>query len=212
MSYRVNISIPDSLHERLSRFKDQLNISKICQEAINHVVRIEEIKNEKASDMDSLVERLKEEELQYAKKFIEEGLEFGIKDAYGLSLEDLLNISRFRSDVYPYEIEGSAPFLPSEETIEALEEFVQREHFSDKKYIQMDQTPGVGYRIVPAKYFIRGWVEGVLNVWDQAKEYLVGFEEEAEEERTQKMMHSIDEESEEKIQKLFNSIDKTKLT
>jgi hypothetical protein len=182
MAARINISIPEDLQERLSHFKGMLKVSRICQEAINHAVRIEEIKAE-APSIDSLAERLQAEELKWGKEYIDEGFEYGIKDAYGLSLENFLDINRSRSSIYPYKLEGSAPFIPSEETNKALEDLWERAGpTSERKENEMETTPGVGYMLVPVKYFIRGWIEGVIHIWDKVKGDLIGFVEECEEE------------------------------
>ena len=179
MSERINISIPGELHERLSHFKDKLNMSRICQKAINHAVRIEEIKTEKASDMDSLVERLKEEELRHAQKYIDEGFKWGAKDAYGLSLNSFLEIETWGSDNYDWH-DHSGPFIPSKETVKALKEFDERSGSmsSDERGQLADEYPGLGYALEPKNYFVRGWMDGVIYIWNQVKHKLIGLQQE----------------------------------
>ena len=178
MSQRLNITIPNPLHKRLSKFKDKFNISKICQEAINHAVRIEEMKAE-APSIDSLAERLKAEELKHGKKYIEEGFEYGIKDAFSyLNLDAFLYIEMSREDGGCYKWhEDGAPFFPSEKTIKGFKDFDERtNHLSEEGGIIIDQVSGIGWMLEPKHYFFRGWLDGVYHIWDQVKEKLIALD------------------------------------
>ena len=170
MSERINISIPGELHERLSNFKDQLNMSKICQVAINHAVRIEEMKAETTPDIDSLVARLKEEKMQYGKGFIEKGFECGIKDAYGMSLDTFLEIQYFREGDYVGLLEqGDACTcnyddmfsFASKKTEKTLEDLENDSYAGDKW--------GLETMLQPTKFFVSGWLKGVGHIWDKVK-------------------------------------------
>lgn len=177
MSERINISIPDDLYERLSHVKDKLNVSKLCQEAIKHAVRVEEVRAKAMADIESLVERLKEEELQYGKKYIDEGFECGVKDAFGLSLDDLLHVAfnkEMESDL------DETPFLPSSETTNTLEEFEDRVNgvMEGERNMTTDTTPGIGWMLNPTRYFICGWQNGVNHICEKVKGDLIGIEEE----------------------------------
>ncbi|MEH1779701.1 MAG: hypothetical protein V7L26_11410 [Nostoc sp.] len=44
MAQRITITLPDNLHERLQMFKESLNVSGVCQQAIDLAIQIEEIK------------------------------------------------------------------------------------------------------------------------------------------------------------------------
>jgi len=177
MAARINISIPEDLHERLTRFKDNLNMSRICQEAIGRAVRLEELKAEN-TDIETLVERLKEEELQVAQKYVDEGFECGVKDAYGLSLDQFLQIDTWGSDNYDWHDE-SAPFFPSKETVRALKEFDERTNFIDGEWNMVSNDhPGMYYALEPKNYFVRGWMDGVFNVWKEVKYKLIGLQDE----------------------------------
>jgi post-segregation antitoxin (ccd killing protein) len=44
MAERITITIPDTLRARLQAVRKNLNISAVCQEAIEGVVNIEELK------------------------------------------------------------------------------------------------------------------------------------------------------------------------
>ena len=173
MSERINISIPDDLYERLSHVKDKLNISKLCQEAIKHAVRVEEVRAKAMEDIESLVERLKEEELQYGKKYIDEGFECGVKDAFGLSLDDLLHVAfnkEMESDL------DDIPFLPSSKTTKIYEAKVGA--IDGEWHMIVDEKPGIGWMLDSARYFICGWHNGVNHIWEKVKGDLIGIDEE----------------------------------
>lgn len=165
MSERINISIPGDLHERLSHFKDRLNMSKICQEAISHAVRIEEIKEKGEENMESLVARLKEESMQYGREYIEKGFELGAKDAYGLSLDNFCEIQYFHEGEYVGQLGGDLPTykdmfdFASEETKNVLDELSFESH----------EKWGLETMLKPNRFFIHGWLNGVRHIWEKVR-------------------------------------------
>ncbi|HOP48339.1 MAG TPA: hypothetical protein PK874_11825 [Desulfobacteraceae bacterium] len=174
MAERINISIPEELHKRLSHFKDRLNMSKICQEAIAHAVRLEEIKAEAIPDIECLIDRLKEEKMQYGKEYIEEGFECGIKDAYKLSLDAFLEILFFREGALLSQFEEENYFemfyLASDETKDHLKKLTEKMDVSgDERDIRMEQTFGLATQLEPEDFFCSGWLEGVNHIWEQVK-------------------------------------------
>jgi hypothetical protein len=194
MAERINISIPEDLHKRLSNLKNKIKISKICQEAIRHEVRIEEMKAN-APSIDTLMGRLKKEELKYGKKYIEEGFEYGIKDSFSrLTLNDFLYIefSRDDDDGSYLKWHDSGLFTPSEETLEALKKFDERTSVfggkngfgGDERCQLIDVASGMGWMLEPKHYFFRGWLDGVYHIWDQVKEKLIGLDPQPEQLRS----------------------------
>jgi len=170
MAERINISIPEDLSARLSCFKDRLNVSKICQEAISHAVRIEEIKEEGALDMQKLIARLKEEKQQYGKKFIEEGYQYGLQDAYKTSLDDFLwihNIWDGLGDTYSEIFEDYASDK-SKEYIAKLEEDIMED---DEKKDQFGW--GLTVMLDVKHFFAEGWFKGLFSVWEQIQPSLM---------------------------------------
>lgn len=64
MTQRINISISDELHDRLQVFKDDINVSNICQKAITEIVeRKEDFRKrmKESPEMESTLERLKKQ-------------------------------------------------------------------------------------------------------------------------------------------------------
>jgi post-segregation antitoxin (ccd killing protein) len=48
---RLNITVPQDLYDRLEKWRDRLNLSRICQDALaRELARLEEIPDEVAAD------------------------------------------------------------------------------------------------------------------------------------------------------------------
>ena len=88
MAERINITIPNTLSERLQVVKGQLNVSRICQEAIEKAVSAQEINIEDIPARDKLIKRLRMEKEESAKAWKETGFTDGQKDAQELSYDD----------------------------------------------------------------------------------------------------------------------------
>ena len=85
---RINITIPNTLSERLQIVKGQLNVSRICQEAIEKAVSAQEINIEDIPARDKLIKRLRMEKEESAKAWKETGFTDSQKDAQELSYDD----------------------------------------------------------------------------------------------------------------------------
>lgn len=77
MAQRITIAVPEDLFERLQPFKDGLNISSICQEALESVISLEEAKVSAMSKRDKAIATLK----QQAKNLRDEWFQAGKKSA-----------------------------------------------------------------------------------------------------------------------------------
>jgi predicted transcriptional regulator len=85
---RITITVPDGLYERLQAVKVKLNVSRVCQNAIEQAVIIEEIKTKDVPIKDKVIERLRLEKQVASKEWHETGFTEGIEDAQELSYED----------------------------------------------------------------------------------------------------------------------------
>jgi len=161
MSERINISIPGDLHKRLSHFKDRLNISKICQEAISIAVNIETMKDETASDLDGLINRLRKEKAAHVAVYRETGFKDGMKDAFKLSYEDFAEFDIVEG---AYTFRDLFSMLGSEETQLKFEEGSElwQDHLN---------YPEIDFQMHEDEY-LSGWVSGVSHVWDEVKKKL----------------------------------------
>lgn len=140
MAGRITITIPDDLYNRLQAVKELLNVSGICQEAINYAVRIEEIKREKSPNMETLIRRLRTEKEAKFAELREQAVKDGMSDALELSYPD---------------------FLMMEESGDLTDE--TQSWFEDRrlKYIDSDDETLI---------YLDGWREGILNIWHEVRD------------------------------------------
>jgi len=75
---RHNITVPDTISERLAAHKTAINVSRICAQAIeeelDYLDRLNELRKE-GSEMDQLIERLRKEKSETAKEQFDHGLD-----------------------------------------------------------------------------------------------------------------------------------------
>ncbi|MFG2948166.1 type II toxin-antitoxin system CcdA family antitoxin [Streptomyces adustus] len=85
---RMNISVPDELAEQV-RARD-LPISSICQDALRKAVDLAEKKERIMSDMQAVIERLRDTRDEERQRHTDEGRELGILWAKGYATADEL--------------------------------------------------------------------------------------------------------------------------
>jgi hypothetical protein len=90
---RLTISIPQELHDRLDGWRDRLNISRVCQEALEREVRrLEEVPTD-AMALGALVERLSREKADGERQWFAQGVSDGMTWARGAAYADLRDLS-----------------------------------------------------------------------------------------------------------------------
>jgi predicted transcriptional regulator len=85
---RITVTIPNELHQRLQAVKEKLNVSRLCQEAIERAITIEEIKMKEIPVKEKVIERLRLEKSQSDQEWEEIGFTDGVEDAEDLSYSD----------------------------------------------------------------------------------------------------------------------------
>ncbi|MEB3230365.1 MAG: hypothetical protein VKJ64_05095 [Leptolyngbyaceae bacterium] len=160
MSKRMTIAVPEALHERLQPFKNQLNISALCQEALDMAIRQEEIKQQAATD-ECLIARLQAEKQILINHIHQEGYELGLRSASHLSYKDFRHFERVRplaanfdEDVLDY----LWTFLDTKGSPEAI------------RSLDPDMTHLFAVSDQSRILFCQGWLDGVLHVWDLIKD------------------------------------------
>lgn len=189
MAHRINISIPDSLFEKLKNYKDCLNISKISQKAIAQAINLEEVKNTAIPDMNELITRLKAEKAEYVKIYQDEGFKDGLKEAYKLSYDSFL----FVQDYQDYEdLETVFGNIANKESMDKFEALINGKYVivdtsNNGFQRKIDDALAEGSYIFDVKgypkyqyenedfdqnkdVYLRGWIDGVRHVWYQAKD------------------------------------------
>jgi hypothetical protein len=86
---RLTVSIPQDLHDRLDRWRDNINISRICQEALEReLLRLEELPQD-AMALGDMVRRLSEEKADGDRHWFSQGVADGMTWARGAAYVDL---------------------------------------------------------------------------------------------------------------------------
>jgi hypothetical protein len=145
MAQNINISLPEELFERLKEVKNQINVSGVCQNALETEIEFCELKM-KGSTM-STIERLTRQKEQFDEKYIEQGKAAGIKDAGEMDYEDLMEVVNaneriYKTDYYQNEMEDQLKEISNDDPA-----------FNEDKYLE-------------------GWVEGVNEFWEEIKDEL----------------------------------------
>ncbi|MBP0002579.1 MAG: hypothetical protein J7642_02460 [Cyanobacteria bacterium SBC] len=160
MSRRVTIAMPDALFERLQPVKQHLNISAVCQEALEMAIFHQELKIQ-ATEQENLVERLQAEKSILLRKVQQEGFELGIRSSSKLSYKDFRHFER----VAPVAAQVDEDVLEYLWTFLDLKEYPEQSRVHDPDFAQLLESDPQS-RIV----FANGWLDGVLMVWKTIKE------------------------------------------
>ena len=152
---RISISIPDKLMKRLEPIKDNINISKLCREALEQRINAFERAARREGDvldLDSLVLRLREE-----------------KDASGVQFEEVgrQNALAWLNTVSYVEFKNVAEASESSN----MEKYkLPRAAFRDMK--QFMGEANAGCEGTPAVTYKTAWLDHVRSVWSQVVDRL----------------------------------------
>lgn len=146
MAKKVTISIPDMLHEKLEKWRESFNLSKMFQDAVVEAIqRKEEFQKRIREDLDlgQIIDRLRAEKQQSETNSLEAGKNDGIRWAktahydelqYALHWSDLENATKDKV-LGHYFATGASP-----------SRFLQNNTYCDPKY---------------AFSYLNGWKQGV---------------------------------------------------
>ncbi|MDD2469149.1 MAG: hypothetical protein PHI97_34725 [Desulfobulbus sp.] len=166
MAQRLNISIPDELNERIKAFKDILNISKICQVAIDTAVTREEARI--GEDIKAAIVRVRKEKAEYFKVYRDEGFKDGKSDALSFAYEKFIKvISAIEEKDYKQSNSEEALYYFADEVYKGKAECI-----GDNQLVLDTEIVWVSFfdlSYEAADEYSKGWIDGVIFVWDQVK-------------------------------------------
>lgn len=157
MAKKVTISIPDMLHEKLEKWRESFNLSKMFQDAVSDAIqRKEDFQKRIREDLDlgQIIERLRREKQQSEGDFLETGKKDGIlwaKSAhydqlrYALAWSDLEN---------------------------AVKDAVLGSYFSEMLTAKRLRGEDSSSRGEYLDNYLRGWKQGIESFWAEIKERL----------------------------------------
>lgn len=157
MARKVTVSIPDMLHEKLEKWRQSFNLSKMFQDAIAEAIqKKEEFQRRimKEEDLSEIIQRLKTEKVRSERDYLDIGHQYGIQWAKSAHYDDLIHAVNWEvtEDAINDPILG--PYLS--------------EKLSEDRRTALTEPRLNDYALA----FIEGWTEGVTEFWDQIKDQL----------------------------------------
>jgi post-segregation antitoxin (ccd killing protein) len=144
---RLNITVPDGLYERIEKWRDRINLSRICQEAIRRELDKLEQVPEQVHEMREALARLEREKAKIERSCFRKGVYDGLEWARGA---DYASLKRWG---------GQPP------TAEALEEALR----GPAARFAAAHSGDPGWEPWP---YAEGWIAGVNQFWERAKNHL----------------------------------------
>ena len=157
MAQKITLSIPDMLHEKLTRWRSSFNFSKMFQEALTEAIQKKEELQKRFSDdfdMPDIVKRLRHEKKKWEDSHYKTGKEHGIRWARNAHYEDLL---------YVLYIEDTYSITSDDNYKTYFEELYEANDLG--RYAAVG---GADHE----QRFIDGWFEGVNSFWNEVKEQI----------------------------------------
>jgi hypothetical protein len=182
MSKKVSITMSDELFERLSKVRDNFNISKICQESLEKEITIEEL-SKKTGDDTAIIERLKLQKDQSKLNSRQQGQQDGIVLAKFMSYVQLKAFVSFKVLFY-YEKEDD---FEGGETVKSLINYITLDLSEEEEkfnygngnepltLFEIFENNLVSFKINIRQYFI-GFVNGVVSFYEGIKEKIEDIE------------------------------------
>ena len=166
MAKRVNITLHEELFQRLQRVKPRFNVSGVCQQAIEHEVRRQELLIEAKDDMRAVVEKYRQEKRSFMSQYHDMGYEVGVNFVSSGRLEygEIIELVK-GYEIASAEDSGDADdpniiyysdFWKESDSANDLKDEIE-----DQRSDQPDLDEGT---------FLSGWLEGVVGAWEEIKD------------------------------------------
>ena len=95
----MTISISDDLKEKLEKFKDRMNISKVCQEALERKISYFSSIPVDKKEFEELIIKLREDKVKFENEWENGGFKFGVEDFSKLDYESIQKIVSSLSNI-----------------------------------------------------------------------------------------------------------------
>ena len=148
---RISVSLPDSLYEKMQKFKEEINYSKVARTAIETEIRKFELWDNSVKDIASTIERFRKEKEELMNKWEKEGFESG---------QDFVKDSKL------YEVEAYIETLPT------LLKLNQPWPGDDGLDYVANYKGDPDWTNTAAKGFWKGFVKGATSLWREIKDQI----------------------------------------
>jgi Arc/MetJ-type ribon-helix-helix transcriptional regulator len=157
MAKKVTISIPDMLHEKLEKWRESFNLSKMFQDAVTDAIqKKEEFQKRIREDLDlgQIIERLRQEKIQSEGDSFDRGKNDGFQWAKSAHYDDLQYVLQWND----LENAQKDPLLGDYfSKIYSSNRFLKRETYYNGDYFLN---------------YLKGWKQGIEQFWDEVREKL----------------------------------------
>ena len=144
---RLNITVPDELYERIEKYRDRLNISRICQDAIGRELAKLELVPEDVRQMRAALSRLGEQKAMIERSGFRKGVYDGLEWA--------------RQADYSALKQWGEQVASNEALEDALSGPAASAAVAHNSKVDWDPRP-----------YSEGWIAGVQQFWTRAKKRL----------------------------------------
>jgi len=144
---RLNITVPDELYQRIERWRDRLNLSRLCQDAISREIDKLELVPEDVRQMQEALTRLGQEKANVERSCFRKGVYDGLEWARQAEYAALKRWG---------EQDASGGVLD-----EALRGPAAGSAVAHSRNVDWHPQP-----------YAEGWIAGVRQFWDRAKNRL----------------------------------------
>lgn len=157
MAKKVTVSIPDMLHEKMEKWRESFNLSKMFQDAVTEAIqKKEDLQKRIREDLDlsQIVERLRNEKMQSEGNYYEAGKQDGVSWAKSAHYDDLM-----------YALDWGE--LDKARDDRVLGHYF-REVCSNNKMMDLGEEAGTKYLSV----YLQGWKSGIGQFWEEIRNKL----------------------------------------
>lgn len=157
MAKKVTISIPDMLHEKLEKWRESFNLSKMFQDAVSEAIqKKEDFQKRIREDLDlgQTVERLRKEKMQSEGNYFESGKNDGILWAKTAHYDDLQYALHWND-------------LENATKDKILGDYFCHIHASNRLFTSNTYCNS-DYFLT----YLQGWKQGIEQFWEEIREKL----------------------------------------
>jgi len=155
MAKKITVSVSDVLHQKIEKWRNSFNLSKMFQDTLSEAIKKKEdfIKRMRRDvDMEQTIERLKKEKAETEKRYHEHGRMDGLRWAQSAHYDDLEQVVNLK----PEETLTNKSLLKSY--------FV--EIFKNRDWAEfLREGPGQ-----KRNNYIEGWKRGVVEFWEEVRD------------------------------------------
>ncbi len=157
MAKKVTVSIPDMLHEKMEKWRESFNLSKMFQDAVMEAIQKKEDFQKRIRedlDLQEIIERLRSEKARSEGNFFDSGRRDGLLWARSAHYDDLLYA------------------LDWDDIDNAVKDQILGDFFQEKckinKLLEVRQE-GLSESF---GVYVKGWKSGIVQFWNEIQEKL----------------------------------------